>query len=76
MQITGMGAPTRAIAGKASGQHAAKIDSRQGPALAMLTSQCREEGSEKTKDGVKDGNKGRMNEMGFQRAGKKESGVL
>lgn len=33
MQITGMGAPTRAIAGKASGQRAAKIDSRQGPLL-------------------------------------------
>lgn len=33
MQITGMGAPTRAIAGKALGQHAAEIDSRQGPLL-------------------------------------------
>lgn len=28
------------------------------------------------KDGVKEGNKGTMNEMGFQRVGKKESGVL
>lgn len=73
MQVTGMGAPTRAIAGKAfrgrtqqrSIQDKARCSSDAN--VAMPRTRKRKE----AKDGVKESNKGKMNGMGFQWAEKK-----